>query len=68
MASSISAATGFGGGPTAYVSTTPSYEAGCAAAAFNTQPWSPRSFFDGPRINAPELVEFGVGKTYDFFA
>jgi hypothetical protein len=46
----------------------PSYEAGTAAAAFNTQPWTPRSFFDGPRVQAPDLVVFGVGKTYDFFA
>jgi hypothetical protein len=68
MAGSITAATGFGGGPSGYISTTPSYEAGAAAAAFNTQPWTPRSFFDPPRVQAPDLVEFGVGKTYDFFA
>ena len=68
MAGSISVATGIGGGPSGYVTTDPAYQAGCLAAAFNTQPWSPRSFFDGPRIQAPELVVFGTGKTYDFFA
>lgn len=45
-----------------------SYQAGMLAMLKNDQPWTPRSFFDPPRINAPELVEFGVGKTYDFFA
>jgi hypothetical protein len=44
------------------------YQAGIIAMLKNKQPWTPRSFFDGPRINAPELVEFGQGKTYDFFA
>lgn len=68
MAGSISAATGFGGGPSAYIAQDPAYQAGTVAAAFNTQPWTPRSFFDPPRIQAPELVVFGTGKTYDFFA
>jgi hypothetical protein len=45
-----------------------SYVAGMLAMLKNDQPWTPRSFFDPPRVNAPELVEFGVGKTYDFFA
>jgi hypothetical protein len=31
-------------------------------------PWTARSFFDPPRVNAPQIVEFGQGKTYDFFA
>jgi hypothetical protein len=44
------------------------YVAGMLAMLKNDQPWTPRSFFDPPRVNAPELVEFGVGKTYDFFA
>lgn len=44
------------------------YVAGMLAMIKNDQPWTPRSFFDPPRVNAPELVEFGVGKTYDFFA
>lgn len=42
-----------------------------AVAAVLTQPdkpWTPRSFFDPPRVNAPAIVEFGQGKTYDFFA
>jgi hypothetical protein len=42
-----------------------------AVAAVITQPdkpWTPRSFFDPPRVNAPQIVEFGQGKTYDFFA
>jgi hypothetical protein len=37
-------------------------------AAFNNATWSPRSFFDPPNVNAPDLVQFGQGKTYDFFA
>jgi hypothetical protein len=66
MANSI--ATAFGGGPAGYATLDPAYQAGCAAAAFNTQPWTPTTFFAAPRIQAPEIVEFGVGKTYDFFA
>ncbi|MBI1245225.1 MAG: hypothetical protein GC202_09480 [Alphaproteobacteria bacterium] len=46
----------------------PAYAAGTVAAAFNDQPWTPRSFFDPPRVHAPDLVVFGTGKTYDFFA
>ena len=38
------------------------------AAAFNNQTWTRQSFFDPPRVQAREIVEFGVGKTYDFFA
>lgn len=52
----------------AYQSLDLSYTAGMLAMLKNDQPWTPRSFFDPPRINAPELVEFGTGKTYDFFA
>ncbi|MCA3248486.1 MAG: hypothetical protein ING19_14715 [Azospirillum sp.] len=44
------------------------YQAGIASMLKSDAPWTPRSFFDPPRVNAPELVEFGVGKTYDFFA
>jgi hypothetical protein len=44
------------------------YQVGAFVAAFNNQPWTPKSFFDGPRVNAPDLVVFGQGKTYDFFA
>lgn len=37
-------------------------------AAFNNSRWTASSFFDGPNVNAPDLVQFGQGKTYDFFA
>lgn len=68
MAGSISIPPAMGGGPAGSVITDPAYQAGCVAAAFNTNPWTARSFFDPPRIQAPEIVVFGVGKTYDFFA
>jgi len=68
MAGSISFPPSFGGGPTAGAITDPAYQAGCVAAAFNDLPWTSRSFFDPPRIQAPEIVVFGQGKTYDFFA
>jgi hypothetical protein len=44
------------------------YQVGAFVAAFNNQQWTPKSFVDGPRVNAPDLVVFGQGKTYDFFA
>ncbi len=68
MANSISSPSSIGGGPTAGVTTDPAYQAGCVAAAFNTNTWTSHSFFDPPRIQAPEIVVFGQGKTYDFFA
>ncbi|MBL8808472.1 MAG: hypothetical protein JNN22_16625 [Rhodospirillales bacterium] len=68
MASSISSAGLSGGGVTGFSKTSPDYVAGTVAAAFNDQPWTPRSFFDPPRVQAPDLVVFGTGKTYDFFA
>jgi hypothetical protein len=47
----------------------PNADGGALAMLKNTEkPWTPRSFFDPPRVNAPEIVEFGTGKTYDFFA
>ncbi|MBI3505353.1 MAG: hypothetical protein HY059_10965 [Proteobacteria bacterium] len=68
MASSISIPPSFGGGPAGTVTLDPAYQAGCVAAAFNNQPWTAHSFFEPPHIQAPELVVFGTGKTYDFFA
>jgi len=65
---SVGNSPGFGGGPTATSRLDPAYAAGAVAAAFNNAPWTPTSFFSGPRINAPDLVVFGTGKTYDFFA
>lgn len=68
MAGSISAPVSLGAGTVGFQKNDPSYAAGTVAAAFNDQPWTPRSFFDPPRIQAPDIVVFGTGKTYDFFA
>ncbi len=55
-------------GSTGTAKFSPDYQVGTFVAAFNNQKWTPTSFFDGPRVNAPDLVVFGQGKTYDFFA
>ncbi len=68
MASSISASGLTAASAVGFSKTSPDYVAGTVAAAFNDQPWTPRSFFDGPRVQAPDIVVFGTGKTYDFFA
>jgi hypothetical protein len=65
---SVSFSSHIGGGPATYAILDPAYQAGVMAAAFNDQSWTPQSFFDPPRVQAREIVEFGVGKTYDFFA
>ncbi len=65
---SITVSTHVGGGPATYAILDPAYQAGVMAAAFNNQTWTRQSFFDPPRVQAREIVEFGVGKTYDFFA
>jgi hypothetical protein len=57
-----------GGDPASYGTLSLDYQAGILAMLKNDRSWTPKSFFEGPRINAPELVEFGQGKTYDFFA
>lgn len=64
----ISGAPSVGGDSNSMAFMSLDYQAGIIAMLRNKQPWTPRSFFDGPRINAPEIVEFGQGKTYDFFA
>ncbi len=59
---------GVGAGSTGSAKYDLGYQVGAFVAAFNNQQWTPKSFFDGPRVNAPDLVVFGQGKTYDFFA
>jgi hypothetical protein len=66
MAGSISPAA-FSTNPRAARLDTASGVAGFVAA-FNNSIWSARSFSDKPNVNAPDLVQFGQGKTYDFFA
>ncbi|MBC8792052.1 MAG: hypothetical protein C6Y20_10635 [Tagaea sp. CACIAM 22H2] len=66
MAMSVAPSVGGDSNSTAFMSL--DYQAGILAMLKNKHPWTPRSFFDAPRVNAPPLVEFGQGKTYDFFA
>jgi len=61
-------AVGNGGGSSGATKSDLAYQVGAFVAAFNNQAWTPKSFTDGPRVNAPDLVVFGQGKTYDFFA